>query len=779
MGKDNRIIAAAGRGVAALLLCALLAGMWPFAALAEDGDEGGVVHRAGDVVYTAQGWEEWLAEYEFQKPGTMVLGANITLGPEHSRGINGRFDDTDIVVQTGDYGITLQSNFYLGSQVQITGTGQLVPVITMENGTLILGGYDATSGVTATGDGGCAIDVKAGGSLFTYLGNFTAITADGQNATALRVDGNLAINGLIVRAPGEGSVAIRCTGDVDLSHSLAVGGLASVQAQSVVADISTLRPLPENGDITKRTITSVKDDFYQSAVGEPLSSYLDTPSRYTCTLAGTRTTPSGSEAAEPEHIIAWFGHHPDDVAAIDTSTPGLYPVRLVPADTYGLLDLMPGEPLLTYYRVYTYSDLPTYKALEFNMGYLIAVYSFYSDPALMYTLEDEFTLWRRDGDDGEWYVDTSYLAMEFNGDELAVVFDAADLSPVTQLVLEREGCGQTKILRITFDGDTPIGTTGGDKDGGDAGGEEPPGIDQPAPSGSSISSNSSSSPSSSSGSSSSSQPGHSGSTSSSSGPAGSSSQPGSSGNTASASGSGGGSSPGNTSGPTDSGNTGNTGGGVVPDGVSRDVRHAGTILPTALQTGGEAPAPVTERVTATETTVGGRRLADMMAIQGESVLFQKDSISLAVPSTLLAALNVGENDALTVRLEALDGGMWRVDVAVNGQSLESLPGCWVTVAYPLPEGAEGLAVHGPDGREVPGVEYDAEAGTVRFLAQAPGVYTMNALATPLAQPVGGTAATTDAPKDNGLAAGLLAGAAVCFLAAGGLVFVLHRRRSHA
>lgn len=165
--------------------------------------------------------------------------------------------------------------------------------------------------------------------------------------------------------------------------------------------------------------------------------------------------------------------------------------------------------------------------------------------------------------------------------------------------------------------------------------------------------------------------------------------------------------------------------------AAQKVPEDGLELPTAQEDGLKtAPvpgtgedSPVLERVSETETTVTGQRLADMLARQGRQVVFSKEGIRLLLSAAYVEGLGLEPQDTFSVTLENRGNGQGYVGVAVNGKALPAIAGSRLELDYTAP--ADGVEVHvtGPDGALVPAVVYNHSRGLVSFGIQMAGQYT--------------------------------------------------------
>lgn len=128
-----------------------------------------------------------------------------------------------------------------------------------------------------------------------------------------------------------------------------------------------------------------------------------------------------------------------------------------------------------------------------------------------------------------------------------------------------------------------------------------------------------------------------------------------------------------------------------------------------------------ERSTPTETTVSGLRLRELMALQGEWVLFQKKGFSVRFSAAFLETLALADQDLFTVTLEVLDGHRYHIGAAVNGAALSSIPGTLVELWY---NGPAGLQMVDEQGGELPDVVYNETQSLVTFTVDATGIYTL-------------------------------------------------------
>ncbi|MDL2254192.1 hypothetical protein LJC49_09050 [Ruminococcaceae bacterium OttesenSCG-928-I18] len=211
----------------------------------------------------------------------------------------------------------------------------------------------------------------------------------------------------------------------------------------------------------------------------------------------------------------------------------------------------------------------------------------------------------------------------------------------------------------------------------------------------------------------------------------------------------------------------------VPSGATQAAAPASSAAPTVQ---------ATERVSETETTVTGLRLAEMLARQPGGVLFQKEGISLWLDVAFLKSLDIDDDDTFTVELENKGQSFW-IGVKWNGKPLGAITGTRVQVWYTWPSGAEYPKLTNANGNVVTKTSYNAEQELLEFWVDEPGLYRISAEAT--ATPVGETAhgqiiPSPLPPQDGGgFSAGVLAaiGGGAGITALGCMGILMLRRRS--
>ncbi len=131
-----------------------------------------------------------------------------------------------------------------------------------------------------------------------------------------------------------------------------------------------------------------------------------------------------------------------------------------------------------------------------------------------------------------------------------------------------------------------------------------------------------------------------------------------------------------------------------------------------------------ERVTATSTTVSGLRLAIMQS-SGDTVLFEKNGVSVEIPSALLTALKLSYTDSLTVTITHPDLYTVSVSVQAGNTSVRDLTGTVISVPW---DAANGTCLTCTDifGIRFPEVTFFSETGIASFEITSAGTYILSA-----------------------------------------------------
>ncbi len=131
-----------------------------------------------------------------------------------------------------------------------------------------------------------------------------------------------------------------------------------------------------------------------------------------------------------------------------------------------------------------------------------------------------------------------------------------------------------------------------------------------------------------------------------------------------------------------------------------------------------------ERVTANSTTVSGLRLAIMQS-SGDTVLFEKNGVSVEIPSALLTDLNLSYTDSLTVTITHPDPYTVSVSVQAADAAVRDLTGTVVSVPW---DASDGTCLTCSDifGIRFPEVTFFSETGIASFEITSAGTYILSA-----------------------------------------------------
>ncbi len=133
---------------------------------------------------------------------------------------------------------------------------------------------------------------------------------------------------------------------------------------------------------------------------------------------------------------------------------------------------------------------------------------------------------------------------------------------------------------------------------------------------------------------------------------------------------------------------------------------------------------VTEIVTDTYTALSGLRLKQLVGL-GDTVLFEKQGISVEIPSALLDDLNLGDNELLEVTVERQKEHGVSVQVVADGEDLQYLGETTVRVPWDAADGTE-LELLDANGFVIGSAVYEA-IGTAFFTIDRPGTYWIRAV----------------------------------------------------
>lgn len=186
--------------------------------------------------------------------------------------------------------------------------------------------------------------------------------------------------------------------------------------------------------------------------------------------------------------------------------------------------------------------------------------------------------------------------------------------------------------------------------------------------------------------------------------------------------------------------------------------------------------PMMEYATESTLSISGLRLREMLAVAGDTVLLEKQGVSVELPAEFLAGLELEDTSRLAVHIEKREHA-FVLELALDDVPLSALPLTAVYLPFTLAEGvnADDLACFDGQGREVSAAVYNAALQLVQVEIEATGTYTVAPRGTAVlpvsaAEPGGSTGATG---SSGGRPVLPIAGAVAATLCAG---FVLLRRR---
>ncbi len=131
---------------------------------------------------------------------------------------------------------------------------------------------------------------------------------------------------------------------------------------------------------------------------------------------------------------------------------------------------------------------------------------------------------------------------------------------------------------------------------------------------------------------------------------------------------------------------------------------------------------VWEVVTETYTAISGLRVSKL-AMLGDMVLFEKQGVSVEIPSQLLLDLDLGEQELLEVTIERLRDDAFRLTVIADGMVLEEIGGTVVRLPW---KSTESVSVECRDleGTLVAEGMYRPEEEWIQFAITQPGTYVL-------------------------------------------------------
>lgn len=544
------------------------------------------------------------------------------------------------VIHAGEYGIHIREDGYLHINGPVTfyGTGSSAPLFSVE-------GYLNTSmqtTISASGDGCTAVQISGEG---LWDSDLTTVTACGENATAVFYsagpESKLTLAQVMSRGPGSKSLHTERPLQVILCSITNEGGSAISGTVPVSMYSSYVRPLPPECMIY---------DCKAGLDDRPLQNY-----GY-CYPVGT----TSNEMIKSSHSYLF------------TYDNGFEFTYDIPVRFDGLEDIYPeaGEYSMTVTPVvpdWFPVSLPSMKiALHIiapDQPYLFSAYELMDSIGIQFFSEitdaDSITLYYS-ADEGKTWRDITELPgsyLYFLGAQ--VVGLPKDKSYLFCLDVKggsKEGI--SNILRFTY-GKLDI-DGGGDNDGGDRTDQELPSYEQTPPD-----------------------------TGQEPGPdtSGSGNPPTDAGstppeNTASDAGTAPSKNAASQPEITDSKDA-STGTDAVPqkDAASQaGITHSKN---TPSQTGSTADTsePLLEQVTETSTTISGARLRLLLRSNPDTVLFEKNGITVEIPSGFLSSLDLPDNAFLKISIRRTDSVSFSLSVCADGDELDTLEETVITMPF--------------------------------------------------------------------------------------------------
>lgn len=137
----------------------------------------------------------------------------------------------------------------------------------------------------------------------------------------------------------------------------------------------------------------------------------------------------------------------------------------------------------------------------------------------------------------------------------------------------------------------------------------------------------------------------------------------------------------------------------------------------------ESQKRITEIVTDTYTAISGTRLAQLVEM-GPAVLFEKQGISVEIPSEILERLELDDDELLEVTIERQQHGV-RIDVAARGTAVRQLGQTAVRLPWSPADGTDLEAIDA-NGFVIGAAVYEASS-TAFFTIETPGTYWLRAI----------------------------------------------------
>ncbi len=480
---------AAKRLICALIILALCAGLQVSAlTLDEEGLPAAVGEDAetevspaadglSDTVRSEQELEDWLNSHA-STGGTVFLSDNITL-----TSFSGVYFTSKVVINTMQYGLTYDGGSFFTDNLELTGEGVDVPVLTIINPALFRMSWTfcvQPMSVTATGRqseegliGGTAVRVVRDNGWkvnFDFFLEQGLISSYGKNATGMEIDEAIDIYCFNIHVEGENSAAIRAPGGTNIYYSkLSAQGGGSVLASGsggITLDTCALSPAPDQSGVTV-----INRKFGGELSRNNRATFLANTDSITVEFYAFRRfqLEGGDEIIERGFLVLWDY---DAIGRIDASVTGTTTItgRLpVPFEGLGLTDDFPLEIIIDVRD----PAIPCFKWIMLSDDYgdgRTALFEFWDSDAWEVA---DLILWRSDDEGATWYDDTASDEYKWgetathNGFDHYFTYTFKEIRTPIWFQLEAQGLGESDIVKLQPDDSASVGGIGGDRTGAD------------------------------------------------------------------------------------------------------------------------------------------------------------------------------------------------------------------------------------------------------------------------------------------------------------------------
>ena len=143
-------------------------------------------------------------------------------------------------------------------------------------------------------------------------------------------------------------------------------------------------------------------------------------------------------------------------------------------------------------------------------------------------------------------------------------------------------------------------------------------------------------------------------------------------------------------------------------------------------TSDQTSEPLLEQVSETSTTISGIRLRLLLQTNPDTVLFEKDGITVEIPSAFLASLNLPDDAFLKISIRRTDSTSFSLSVNVDGRELHELEETTITMPF-SPSGdwkEKQLTLIHTDTGNKNAVQYMSVQGRVSSNIYETGTYTL-------------------------------------------------------